>query len=249
MTQQGGPEWRRRSGPQGIGFRHSLTERAMFERFAADQAVLEALRGRQVVSHFLPDPVPDWIVQEVIATGSRASTRTPLPNWNVHVARGASKDRVCAAVRTAAKARDDAERHACMPDAWWEAFPEQAMPLRAADDGMHTEPSGDGSETFDLLGAPVGLFFLTRMPLLQDSWLELGMVIQAVTMVAQSYRLETCLQKAWCLYDRHICHELGFSAGFAVAAGMPMGYARTTAKGEELGHKPISPDHFATFHN
>lgn len=221
----------------------------MFERFAADQTVLEALRGRQVARQFLPDSVPDWIVQEVIATGSRASTRTPLPNWNIHVARGASKDRVCAAVTAAANARHDAERYACMPDAWWEAFPERAMQPCTVDNGMGAGPSGDGSESFDFLGAPVGLFFVTRMPLLQDSWLELGMVVQAVTMVARSYRLETCLQKAWCFYDRHICHELGFSAGFAVAAGMPIGYAHASGEGEPLTHGPIPLGNFATFHN
>ena len=55
---------------------------------------------------------------------------------------------------------------------------------------------------FEFFGAPVGLFFTMERCLLLGSWLDCGMFMQNVMIIARAYGFETCAQQAWCEYGR-----------------------------------------------
>jgi hypothetical protein len=206
----------------------------MFERFAADQPVVEALRATPKVRRFLSAPVPEWSVEEALSAGSRASMPGSDLSWYVHAVSGASKAKVCSQVSAAARARQQAHRDECIPDGWWEALPDPPE-------------SGEGP-TYDFLGAPVGLFFVTSRPLLQECWLELGVAVHAVSMAARAYGLATCLQTTWRPFSDHICQALGVSACNPIAAAMALGYAADICESDALA-EPVPLFSISTFHN
>ena len=82
---------------------------------------------------------------------------------------------------------------------------------------------------FEFFGAPVGLFFSMDRHLKYGSWLDAGMFMQNVMILARGYGLETCPQQAWCEFGPTVHAALGIPADRILISGMALGVLDTTA--------------------
>src|SRR3546814_6254477 len=78
-------------------------------------------------------------------------------------------------------------------------------------------------------GAPVGILFTIDRHLEIGSWLDYGMFIQNVMLLARSHGLETCPQAAFAAYHEVIRQQLGLDDETMVVCGLSLGYADWSA--------------------
>jgi nitroreductase len=100
---------------------------------------------------------------------------------------------------------------------------------------------------FEFFGAPVGLFFTMDRVLLHGSWLDMGMFMENVMVVARAHGLETCPQAAWCEYGPLVRSTLGIPPERILVSGMSLGFEDRTAPENTLKTERVPVPGFATF--
>ena len=101
---------------------------------------------------------------------------------------------------------------------------------------------------FEFFGAPVGLFFTMERCLLLGSWLDCGMFMQNVMIIARAYGFETCAQQAWCEYGRVLHEQLDIPDTHIVLSGMALGHRDPEAPENTLISDRVSFEEFGIFH-
>jgi len=217
--------------------------------------VEDAIAQRRSVRAFKPDPVPRATVERILQVAARAPSGTNMQPWKVHVLTGVAKDRLSAAIL---EAFDGEEEH----KSEWAYYPKQFRDpylarrrkvgwdlygllgiARGEAEKMHAQ-HGRNYTFFD---APVGLVFTVDRDLEIGSWLDYGMFLQNVMVVARSHGLETCPQAAFAPYHRVVRAELGLPDMEAVVCGMSLGYADWDRVENTLITERAALDEFVTF--
>lgn len=75
----------------------------------------DAVIGRRSVRRFLSDPVPDAVIDAVLAAASRAPSGQNMQPWFVHVVTGDAQARLSAAVTEAVKAGERSDEYDYFP--------------------------------------------------------------------------------------------------------------------------------------
>ncbi len=78
---------------------------------------------------------------------------------------------------------------------------------------------------FEFFSAPVGVVFTIHRDLNTGSWLDYGMFLQNVMLLAREAGLHTCPQAAFCGYHQAIRTALPLTADEVVVCGMSIGHA------------------------
>lgn len=219
-----------------------------------DVTAVQAVTGRHSIRQFKPDPVPEETVREILAGAARAPSGTNTQPWKVRVVMGAARDRVSEAVLAAAEAGEHDEEYAYSPKPIKEPFLARRRAVGyalyslygiARDDYPARKAAALRNYTF--FGAPVGLFFSMDRELLYGSWLDVGMFMQNVMILARAHGLETCPQQAWCEYAGAVRGALGVPEDEILISGMAMGHADWSAPQNALVSEREPVDGFATF--
>ena len=82
---------------------------------------------------------------------------------------------------------------------------------------------------FLFFDSPQGMIFTLNRELVTGSWLDYGMFIQNIMLLAREAGLHTCPQAAWADYHRAIRTILPISDAELVVCGLCIGYADETA--------------------
>ena len=101
---------------------------------------------------------------------------------------------------------------------------------------------------FHFFGAPIGLFFTMERDLPLGSWLDMGMFMQTVMLLARGHGLESCPQQAWCDYGAIVRDQLGLSDSHILLSGMALGYADQSAPENGLVSDRVPIVEFVTVH-
>ena len=138
-------------------------------RAMTDQAALvdAAIASRRSIRGFLPTPVPEATVREILAVASRAPSMTNTQPWRVRVLTGAARDRLCAAIEAAHDAGEHPEPgYDYYPREWREPFLGRRRQIGWALYGLLGIGKGDREKTarqhrknYGFFGAPVGMIF------------------------------------------------------------------------------------------
>lgn len=89
------------------------------EQLARSRAFLERMRGRRTVREFSPEPVPDELIENAIATAGTAPSGAHQQPWTFVVV---SDPGVKARIRAAAEEEERRSYESRMPDEWLEAL-------------------------------------------------------------------------------------------------------------------------------
>ena len=215
-----------------------------------------AITTRRSVRAFLPTPVPQATVEEILAVASRAPSGTNTQPWHVRVVAGERKAAVAAAVLHAHdhEQGEHVEEYAYYPVQWQEPYLGRRRAIgwelyrlvgieRGDKAGMHRQ-HGRNYQFFD---APVGLFFTIDRGLERGSWLDYGMFLQNVMVAARARGLDTCPQAAFLRFHRVIARELALPDNEMLVCGMSLGYADPDAPENRLITERAPATDFARF--
>ena len=219
-------------------------------------SVSEAVVSRRSVRAFLDQPVAQATVRRILQSSARAPSGTNMQPWRVYVLTGESRDAlcdtVCAAFDDPSRQYDGEVRY--YPRSWFEPYVSRRRKVgwdlygllgitREDRQSMHVQHR----RNFRFFDAPVGMIFTIHRELETGSWLDYGMFLQNIMLLAREAGLHTCPQAAWADYHMPIRETLGLSADEVVVCGMALGYADIDAVENTLETERMDLAEFVRF--
>jgi nitroreductase len=214
----------------------------------------EAVVGRRSVRGYLPKAVPAATIRSILADAARAPSGTNSQPWFVHVVTGAARDRVSKAVLEAARSGALSAEYPYFPDEPGEPYQSRRRKVGFDLYALYGIDRKDmegrkrvALKNFEFFGAPVGMFFSMERKMRYGSWLDLGMFMQNVMIVARYYGLESCPQQAWGNYGATVHKVLGLPDDRVMVSGMSLGYEDRAVVANTLVTEREPVDGFAVF--
>ncbi|XVJ69596.1 MAG: nitroreductase [Rhizobacter sp.] len=206
--------------------------------FTPDQtaAVDAAITSRASIRAFLPTPVPQETIVDILRVASRAPSGTNTQPWKVTVLTGNTLKSLAAKVLAAfddpAVAATHTEEYAYYPTEWrspyidrrrkvgWDLY--GLLGIQKTDKARMHAQHGRNYTFFD---APVGLMFTIDRVMQQGSWLDYGMFLQNIMVAARARGLDTCPQAAFTPFHKIILEHIEAPATDMLVCGMSLGWA------------------------
>lgn len=218
-------------------------------------AVETVVASRRSIRRFLDTPVSMAEVRDLIIKSSRAPSGTNFQPWKVVVVAGETKRRLSAAVIQDAERGEKSEEYAYAPS----PVPEPYLSRRRAvgyglynlygiarDDYVARKAAM--LRNFEFFGAPVGLFFTLDRQLTEGSWVDCGMFMQTVMILARARGLDTCAQQAWCEFGGVVHRELGIPDDQILVSGLALGHADPMAPENSLVTDRVAIEEYMNVH-
>jgi len=224
--------------------------------YTASLSVSEAILSRRSVRAFRNVPVESDVLRNIIHKAARAPSGTNIQPWRVYVVAGASRGALCERVGRAfdreAGEHDSEVRY--YPVRWFEPYLSRRRELGWSLYGLLGIKKGEREKAraqhrrnFLFFDAPQGMIFTLHRDLKTGSWLDYGMFIQNIMLLAREAGLHTCPQAAWADYHRAIREVLPISDEETVVCGLSIGYADDNAIENTLVTPRVESGHFTTF--
>lgn len=200
-------------------------------------SVLDAVAGRRSVRAFTGAPVPRGTVERILDAAARAPSGSNIQPWKVHAVAGEARAALSAELLADHEAGvpEDPD-YPYYPERWREPYLGRRRKVGWDLYGALGIVKGDKQRmarqhgrNWDFFGAPVGLFFAIDRDMGKGGWLDLGMFMQNVMIVARGFGLETCPQAAFCYRHAIVRRHLGLPDTEIVASGMALGHADWSA--------------------
>ena len=222
------------------------------------RVVDETICSRRSVRAFLPTPVPENTVKDILRVASRAPSGTNAQPWRVYVLTGAAKTSLTKKVLAAFDDPDEARKHtpdyAYYPREWKSPYIERRRKVgwdlygllgiaKGEKDKIHAQ-HGRNYRYFD---APVGLVFTIDRMMEKGSWLDYGMFLQNIMIAARARGLDTCPQVAFNDFHRIIAQHLGLPEDETMVCSMSLGYADPDAIENQLWTERAPLEEWASF--
>lgn len=196
-----------------------------------------AIVSRRSVRAFLPRPVDEATIRDILEVAARAPSGTNMQPWRVYVATGTVKQRIGDAILNCGIRAEKAEwdEYKYYPDQFFEPY---LTRRRANGFGLYSvlgigrrevdRMRAQHDRNFVFFDAPVGMIFTIDRRLNQGSWIDYGMFLQNIMIAARARGLDTCPQAAFAPYHRQIRPVLGITDEEVVVCGMALGYEDTS---------------------
>jgi len=220
--------------------------------------VEEAISSRRSIRAFLPTPVSQQTIENILDTAARAPSGTNIQPWKTYVLTGESLAGLSQAIlkvyNDPESAKDHTEEYAYYPREWVSPYIERRRKIgwdlygllgitRDDKQKMHHQHG----RNYCFFDAPVGLMFTIDRVLEQGSWLDYGMFLQNIMIAARGNGLDTCPQAAFTPFHRVISEYLNIPETQSVVCGMSLGYADPNAVENSLTTEREPLDHWVTF--
>jgi nitroreductase len=216
---------------------------------------IEAVTGRRSVRRFLPTPVAGDTISAILDGAARAPSGTNIQPWQVHVVTGAARDRLARAGHEAAEAGQFSLEYTYVADRLEEPWRSRRRKIGFDLYALYGVDRHDMAgrklamlRNFDFFGAPVGIFFTMDRTHALGAWLDCGMFMENVMVLARAHGLETCPQQAWCDIGAVVHAELGIPDHHILLSGMALGHIDPAAPENTLVSERVSADEFTTWH-
>ncbi len=218
--------------------------------------VREAVASRYSCRAFLPKPVPEATVRDIVERAARAPSGGNLQAWRVYAIAGARLEALKArlAPRMGELPKGEGGEYQIFPTDLKEPYRSRRFAVgerlyRAIGIAREDRPGRyhQYAKNFQFFGAPVGLFFAIDRTMLPAQWADLGGFVQTVMVLARSYGLHTCPQEAWITWQRTIREFLALPDELMLFCGMALGYADSEVPINSWRSVREPLDSFATF--
>lgn len=168
--------------------------------------VRDAVATRYSCRAFLPTPILEATVRDILERASRAPTGGNLQPWIVHALSGARLEALKALVRARPDLlpRGEGAEYDIYPRALKEPYYGRRSDVGArlyASIGVTREDRPGRyrqyARNFEFFGAPVGLLISIDRSMGPPQWSDVGDFIQTVMLIARGYGLHSCGLEAW----------------------------------------------------
>jgi nitroreductase len=218
--------------------------------------VNEAISGRQSIRAFQKDkPVPQYIIEKILSTASRAPSGSNIQPWHVWVATGNKHQKIVDACCLRHEQRDDGEQeYNYYPVKWREPYIGRRrntgwglyghLGIEKGDKKSMSLQHGRNYKFFD---APVALFFTIDRELELGSWIDYGMFLQSIMVSARGFGLEPCAQAAFLKYHDTVMSLIGAPKEQMFVSAMSLGYADSDAPVNQYRPPRLKVNEFTIF--
>jgi len=200
--------------------------------------VLDAVRTRRSIRAYKKDSVALSVLESIMTRAGYAPSGSNLQPWHVHVLTGQTLQRVGGKIQSAFL--NEEKSHQRDYDYYTDPVLEPYLDRRrrcgwglyqtlGIARGDHEKSRAYRASNYVFFGAPVGLVFTIDRSLKIGSWLDYGMFLQTIMLVARGFGLHTCAEASIASYPDIVRSELGISPERIVLCGMAMGYADDSA--------------------
>ncbi|MAH88907.1 MAG: nitroreductase [Pelagibacterales bacterium] len=218
--------------------------------------ILEAINSRKSVRSFTKKKVSNKLIKDILKIASKAPSGSNTQPWNVNVL----TDKMLKKFTTAAKKEfmknsDNLhlERLNYMKKyrepyvgrrrkVGWDLY--QILDIKKGD---FKKTKHFHAQNYEFFGAPMGLIFSIEKDLGWMSWLDYGMFIQNICLLARNYGLHTCPQAAWGLIYKKANELLKLNKNYTVHCGLAIGYENKKNKINSLETEREKLENFCKF--
>ena len=215
--------------------------------------VTQAITERHSIRRFLPKEVSPDIIKKILTDASRAPSGTNTQPWKVTCVTGEKKEQLSRAISDAIKNDQANLEYQYMPSKLREPYISRKRKVGYKLYELYGISRDDYParkqamlRNFEFFGAPVGLFFRMDRDLLYGSWLDMGMFMQNVMILARAHGLESCPQQAWCEFGSTVHKVLDIPEDEIIISGMSLGYAAKAPENTLISER-ADVDEFAIF--
>lgn len=219
--------------------------------------VRDAIATRYSCRAFLPTPIPQATVREILDRAARAPSGGNLQPWLVHALAGerleALKAQLIPRFAQELPRGEGAEYQVYPPDL---KEPYYGRRARVGEQlyqsiGIPREDRPARYRQFArnylLYDAPVGLFVSMDRTMGAPQWSDVGGFIQNIMLLARAYGLHTCPQEAWTNWHKTVSPFLGLSPEHILFCGIALGYADEAAPINQWRAEREPADAFTVF--
>ncbi|MDH5369744.1 MAG: nitroreductase [Gammaproteobacteria bacterium] len=199
--------------------------------------VREALEKRKSTRAFLDKNVEMDKIERILSAASHAPSGVNSQPWQVAVVKGESKKKIQEKMESAFRNGDKGKMdYQYYPEQWVEPYKGRrkscglqmysTLEIAREDKTRQLDQWAANYRAFD---APVMLLFFMDGILDAGSYLDYGMFLQSIMLMAVEEGLATCPQAALGEYPKIVKEELGYSDDMIMLCGMALGYEDTEA--------------------
>lgn len=199
--------------------------------------VSEALEKRKSTRAFLDKEVEQEKIERILSAASHAPSGVNSQPWQVAVVKGESKKKIQEKMESAFRDGDKGSMdYQYYPEQWVEPYKGRrkscglqmysTLEIAREDKQRQLDQWASNYRAFD---APVMLLFFMDEILDTGSFLDYGMFLQSIMLMAVEEGLATCPQAALGEYPKIVKETLGYSNDTIVLCGIALGYENTEA--------------------
>lgn len=203
--------------------------------------VSAALLARHSTRAFTDAPVERSLVEEILSLARRAPSGGNLQPWKLYVLAGARREELVSAVR--ARILEDPEAAIAGEAAEYRIYPpELPEPYRSRRARVAAQlyealgiPKSDRAgrlrqlaRNYEFFGAPVGIIVTIDRYMQPGQYVDLGLYMQSLALLAVERGLATCMQESWANWPDTVRTVLGISKLELVFCGISLGYPQAS---------------------
>lgn len=218
--------------------------------------VFDAVASRYSCRAFVPTPIPETIVRDIVARAARAPSAGNMQPWRVYAIAGKRVEELKALLEPRMNELPKAEGgdYRIYPDPMEEPYRTRRFAVGEMLYHSIGVPRADKparyrqyARNFQFFGAPVGLFFALPRAHGVAQWADIGGFLQTVMLVARGHGLHTCPQQAWVSWHQTLRAFLNLPDDLMIYSGMALGHADEAAavNGWRSPREPL--DSYASF--
>ena len=214
--------------------------------------VSRAVHARISTRAFLPNPVDDAVLGELLADASFAPSGGNVQPWRVYVVNGDAMTRLREFLPT--QAPIDTPEYDIYPASLWEPYRTNRFTIgeqmyatlgiaRDDRDGRIRQFAHNG----DFFGAPAALFCFIDRRMGPPQWSDLGMFLQTFMLLATERGLATCAQEYWSVRHAAVRSFVGAPDEEMLFCGISIGHADPDAPVNSLRSERMPLAQWARF--
>jgi nitroreductase len=197
----------------------------------------QRVTDRQSVRAYLPKPVPDSLLQQVVMSARRAPSGSNLQPGSFLSVQGAAREQLSSNLIDAWRnGRQEVEDYSYFPQPLPMTLKRRqvasAQALYGALGIARDDRAGRDAQferNFKFFDAPVALVITIQRDFGSGGYLDLGMAIYGLMLAAQSHGLATCAIGALSTYPNLVRRSLQLDEDCAIVCGLALGYADMAA--------------------
>jgi nitroreductase len=219
--------------------------------------VLAAVASRYSCRAFLPMPIAEATIRDIVERAARAPSAGNMQPWRVYAIAGKRVDELKALLtpRMATELpKGEGTDYTIYPQPLGEPFRTRTFDVGERLYRSIAVPRDDKparykqyARNYEFFGAPVALFFAREKAHGPAQWADIGGYLQTVALLARGRGLHTCPQQAWVSFHRTVRDFLKLPDNLMIYSGMAVGYEDPDApiNGWRSPREPLEA--FATF--
>jgi len=216
----------------------------------------DAVASRYSCRAFLPKPVPEATVRDIVERAARAPSAGNMQPWRITAIAGDPLDKLKALLvpRMTELPKGEGTDYTIYPEPLGEPYKTRRFEVgellyKAVGVPCEDKPARyrQFARNWQFFGAPVGLFFAREKVHGPAQWADIGGYLQTVALLARGHGLDTCPQQAWVSFHRTVRSFLNLPDNLMIYSGMALGYADESAPINQWRSPRVPLDSFATF--